>query len=440
MKKLFSIFFVILLTGILSGCVAPPENECTPIKDLFKIDGLGAEVKMIGIPTGQKDANGDPIRKGIITWIYQQISSVMEQSSEDVYEIIAENEQYQRLVGLTITLTIMFYSLSIMLGLAQANGYHALTFIIKISIVYALVTDWGIFYFYVGETFEALVNSMTDYAADTFSDFDQVASTANSITLGQDNTVFGNIDKMISALWNFDMIKAILAFGFSGGFAGPFYALMMFALLLLYLFSILTAVKTFLLALIGRFILYALAPLFLIFALFNQTKSLFDNWLRQLISFVLQTLFLIVFLSMLHMLLSGMIQKIYMGNLDASMPDGLDESCVTMASPDGAPDENLKFFKLCRKYENTDKGVYCEEMTIKPDIPVDIWMIISCLIICYLMFSMVNWIVSVANNLAGGVITVSDTRVPGFDRVQTSVKGGIQGFGRQLFQNRGKPG
>ena len=50
------------------------------------------------------------------------------------------------------------------------------------------------------------------------------------------------------------------------------------------------------------------------------------------------------------------------------------------------------------------------------------------------MFSMVRWVSDVAGSMAEGVITVSDTAVPGFDKVQTAVKGGFQGMSRKLFE------
>jgi type IV secretory pathway VirB6-like protein len=450
-KKILLVLFIL----ILSNCAASPEemskqaggNKCVPLKDMFDINSLNSNYGTIGIPTGATDpVSGLPIRKGIVQWITEKIEEVLAGTSktdgaaETIFKKIGENKSFKRLVGLAITLSIMFYAMSVMLGLAQANGYQALVFSIKLIIIYALSTNWDLFYEYVGETFEALVNSMIEYAGGTFTAFTSIApytgNGAGAVTINQNTSLIGNIDQMISVLWNMNLIKLILALMFTG-FTGFFWGIMMLALIFLYLFAIISAVKTYLLAMVGRYVLYAIAPLFLIFALFSQTKSLFDNWLKTLISFSLEPIFLFIFLGMFQMILGGMMQQVYLSDADKSLANSVnfDETCVMFEKFDKVGGSDINFWKLCRKDPKQEGAGICEKNSVKPNIPLDIWVIISCLIICYLMFSMLSWITGVANSLAGGVITVSDAQVPGFDKVGQAVSSG----GRDLMSNVMKP-
>ncbi|HCR86076.1 MAG TPA: hypothetical protein DIV86_05300 [Alphaproteobacteria bacterium] len=444
MKSIFKYFLFLLLAVSLTSCAEDPDiDKCVPVKELFRADSTSNSYELIGIPsgiTGQK--------KGIVTWVTEKISQVMRLSAEKIFLVLTENNSYKRLIGIAMTISIMFYALGIMLGIAQANGYQAMVFAMKLIIIYQLATDWGIFYHYVGESFEALVNSMMSYASNTFSEHTYDATGASNSSL------FGDMDKMISMLWNFGIIKLNLAL-LTTGPTGFFWGLMVLILMFLYLFAVITIIKTFLLALIGRFVLYALAPLFLIFALFSQTKSLFDNWLHQLIGFALQPVLLFIFIGMFQMILGGMLQQIYLTNIAQGSSGGTstnaNDVCVKSVAIDTAKTNSVKMYKMVKCKWNDDAvtagvaaGTSVEkecvpttevvESDIKPNIPLDIWVIISCIIITYLMYTMVNWVVGVASSLAGGVISVSDAAVPGFDKVKSAAKQGIGSMGSKLFE------
>jgi hypothetical protein len=77
---------------------------------------------------------------------------------------------------------------------------------------------------------------------------------------------------------------------------------------MLYVFAVSNAVLLYLTAQVFISILFVLGPIFFVFTLFSQTKEMFDNWLKQLIGFSLQQIFLLTTLAFFNMLMYEVIK------------------------------------------------------------------------------------------------------------------------------------
>jgi len=189
------------------------------------------------------------------------------------------------------------------------------------------------------------------------------------------------------------------------------------------------AIKVYLFAFIARHVLYALGPIFLTFALFTQTRSLFDGYIEQLINFSLQPVFLFIFLGLFHSVLAGFASEMYLEDLtdakrfsvDGTLAEG-EEMCIGYTKLDSEfMGKELYFYRLCKGNEND-----CYSMTdLNSPIPIDIWVVIAAIIVCYLMFEMTTWVVQVASRLSSGMVTLSDIPIQGFNKIQSSISGGI---------------
>jgi type IV secretory pathway VirB6-like protein len=366
-----------------------------------------------------------------MTWIVDRVSDVVVDATQNIYEqISADGGEFKDILNTMVALTIMFYALSIMLGITQASGYAALMFLIKIVVVWNLATNFQLFYDYVIEVFESFVLDSVEIASQTFHQYQSWEDLYGGGTNPNpgDPTMFSEIDKLLSIFWDFKMAKVIMALMFTG-ITGFFWALMLLLFMLLYLMSVISAIKTYLFALIARHMLYALAPIFLSFALFNQTKSLFDGYIEQLINFSLQPVFLFIFLGLFHSIIVGFVSQLHLENLtdptnyDSGSTETAKEPCIAYVPLESASlgGQQVYWYKMCF---STADGFTCQTGEDQnPVIPIDIWMLISAIIVAYLMYKMSAWVIEVATRLSSGYVNVSEIPVEGFNKLQGSIKG-----------------
>lgn len=447
MKKFFKnkfllFIFVSVFSVIVSGCAANEGEisdedlaKCTPIKEVLDPNN-NVKYKPITIP------DGAGVRKGIITWVVDKVTEVVEDASEKMYEAISEDDEYRAIVGICITLSVMFYAGAIMLGMSQLNAYSGLLFAMKVVLIYNFAVNWDDFQFYILDTLEAFIRDGVNMAANTFSDYESFDNSDPNLTVLGKVTVIGEMDKMISILWDFRMFKIVMALMLTG-ITGFFWGLSLFGFIIFYLLAVLEVIKIYLLALIGRYVLYALGPIFLTFLLFNQTRSLFDGWMKTLISFTLQPVFLFLFVGMFNAVIAGFMNTIFLPEL--TDPDKIGqvnngagvtlekETCIKYELFENTPFGKMYWWRLCN-------GADCKEGGIKPQIPIDIWVLLSCLIVCYMMFSMTTWIVEVANTLASGAMALGGVQLQGVPQIKQAIGGAVQSGVKGIMSSAGKAG
>jgi type IV secretory pathway VirB6-like protein len=396
---------------------------------------------------------------GITSWVYSQVKKVVEGSSEDIWTSISGSSDYKNLIASCIVLVIMFYGLMVMLGMTQVSGYSALLVFLKIALVFLFATQWGMFDKYIIQTFEAIVNQATQAASNVF--VVGVGANAPEGTF----QVLNQIDLMISFLWDPKVMKITLGL-FSAGATGAFWGIGLFAMTIMYLIGVLNALKIFIVSLVGRYVLYALGPIFLIFALFSQTRSLFEGWMQQVISFTLQPVFLFIFLGIFHSLMAGMILNLHKGSVTPLTVGGslagthqMTTAVCTFPKGDGKPAPleivNCKIstanYALCRSPAGNTTGTPCKCETdnqgsptlVSPvdglggNVDLSFIAILSIIIISYMLLPMVNWVTQVAAAISGGNVSAASATIPGMNRVESEVNKGMQKIKQSFTKDMG---
>ena len=417
MRKLYSYILIVVLAFSATACADESlrKEGCWPVENHLDFEN-NVDFKEIGINDGGE-------KKGIMVWITDRVTEILEDASQEIYEEISTDTEYGALIGITMTLAIMFYAMAIMLGIAQASGYAIFLFSVKIILIYNFAVEWDtIFEPFVVQTFESFVTTTVELSGEVFHDYSVV---------GGDNSnspsMFAEIDKMISILWDFRMMEIALA-SFTTGTTGFFWGIMIILWMWVYLLAIIMLVKTYLLALIARYVLYALAPIFLIFLLFNQTKSLFDGYLEQLINFTLQPIFIFIFAGLFHMLMAGFANELLIDNMAQLAPTAtpagvtgdpyIGIAYVPLKEGGSAGGNDLHFWKFC---VCGDSGPTDCDHSEKPTINIDIWVLLSVIILSYLMYAMLSWVLIIASRLSAGIVTIGDVNPPGFQQVKSLV-------------------
>ncbi|MES2961521.1 MAG: type IV secretion system protein [Pseudomonadota bacterium] len=231
--------------------------------------------------------------------------------AERVYKLVIADPRFKAIVTMCFVVMFSFYGVGYLMGTSELNHSEIMNRIIKIGIIYLFIgeTGWDWFNNLVVRFFK----NGTDYLAFMMAaSFDDSTNHAVSDAIANSDyydksVLFGSVDNVFSMFFSQAVQKKVSALLFASIF-GWAYLLIIYQSFMLYVYSVANAVLLYLTAQIFISILFTLGPIFLIFTLFNQTKEMFDNWLKQLIGFSLQQIFLLTTLAFFNMLMYEVIK------------------------------------------------------------------------------------------------------------------------------------
>ena len=239
------------------------------------------------------------------TWfsdiIYGDIISPLRDQFNDltilIYTKFTNNPTMQRLAKLMLTLYIVFYGLYFLAGATKITVSDIINRVIKVSIIVALFSpqSWNFFNNNLFQVFTEGTNQlMTNVVGAT-------SSTTN---------IFGFIDPIFDKyldprVWSLLFLQL---FQIQNGLA--FFAIITIYSLLVYFRAVLEVIIGYVIAFISLAVLISLAPFFITFLLFEQTKSLFNNWLSSLFSNMIQPTVLLIFFLLIDQIITVQFTKV----------------------------------------------------------------------------------------------------------------------------------
>jgi type IV secretory pathway VirB6-like protein len=202
-----------------------------------------------------------------------------------IYNGILNNTQYQRAVVSLLTLYIMFSGLSFLIGTVNMTHTELASRIFKIVFMTVMLNStksWSFFHDYL---FVFFIEGIDDISGKFLG---QIGSSSSGLTF---------FDSMLELMLGMKTLAKLASLLFTTWF-GFIFIIVYLCLCLGYMFVMIKAVVLYLTCIIFIGLIITMAPIFFCFMLFDATKSLFDNWLKQLVSYTLQPIILIVGLSM----------------------------------------------------------------------------------------------------------------------------------------------
>jgi len=210
--------------------------------------------------------------------------------SRIIYEKLVSNPTLQAIAKSCLVIYIIIYGLVFLAGAVQITVTDIVIRVLKVGLIVALFskTSWS---FFNDNLFKVFVSG-SDYLLTT------VVGVTSTV-----GNVFGFIDPIFDRYGNGDVwaLLAIQLLQIHNGLA--FFACLAIYSMLIYLRAVLEVIITYCLAFLGLAVMISLAPFFIILILFEQTKSLFDNWLSTLFSYMLQPTVLLVFFLLIDQLM-----------------------------------------------------------------------------------------------------------------------------------------
>lgn len=311
-NKFSAILLLLSLTMMLGACVGPPaDGKCIPSDSSGSSSGTGGGDSTgtgTGTGTGSTGSNqsiGEQIdaylkANKIVTTIVTKIKTEIigdgsdYSGSQGIFEGFTQSPDFQTAIGGAFSLFIIFYGISVISGVVQASLGDAVIRVSKVAFIAIIALNWGTFYQYIGSFFVNATDELIGYFLEGFQNFYQGGSGADtggggdtSGGTGSGGAIFTGYDDLISRVFSYQMFAFIGALMNAGQYA-PVYGLVLILSLWWVFQSILRVVTIYIFSLFAKALLFAVAPIFFAFLLFNQTRRMFDAWLNQLVSFTLQ--------------------------------------------------------------------------------------------------------------------------------------------------------
>ncbi len=225
---------------------------------------------------------------------------------KSLYEKIVQDKIFIRTLQLSLFLYVIFYGLSVALGLIEVSFKDFINRVIKIALIIFFIspTSWQNYYNYVISFFK----DGMDYVIANLMDISDTVYNKTSLiniakldreTATSNATRFSYADEVIKTLFSENVAKKTSSLILSY-FIGIFYFLIIYALIIAFFLMIMKAAFIYIVNIIKLMLVLALGPIFIIFSLFNNTQQSFKQWLSFIGSRSLEIIFLfLVFYNML---------------------------------------------------------------------------------------------------------------------------------------------
>lgn len=393
----------------------PEKSQCTSfnerISEIFSESSGPSEFGQISGTT----------QTGILSQIYEFITSIVNEATQKIFENFTQNEAYQNAVYGAVVLSITLFGVFFMIGLVQLTAGQVLVRLIKIGLIFTVISPTGWEFF--SEYMVAFFNDGTD---ELVIGVLQIASGGGE--LPPDATPFYQLDKLGEFLIDPETFMAI----FGTFTAGPF-GLGMGALLGLafaaFIKMLIEALRLYAVTFVVRSLLLGLAPIFIVFLLFEKTKQLFTSWLNAIISTALQPILLFTFLAFFTVMMQSATQNMFSVELCYIEGSGLEGTSNEVSGwhfrdpnpPYNVITEDLTWegaTSCLLRDTGVDNGEDC------PEFPIKIVDVLTFLMLVFLCSRFAEVVDRVSNELAGTFISLDPAGK--FDQILSQIGQGGQ--------------
>jgi type IV secretion system protein VirB6 len=227
----------------------------------------------------------------VYNYIITPIQNEFAQVTQKFYKMLIADVFLQNIAHAMLVIYVIMYGLFFLIGMTKITVEDLVGRVIKISIVVELFspTSWNFFNQYLFHAFLEGSNYLMTSAAGTSS------STTN---------IFGFIDPIFDrytnpTVWGLLLIQLLQIQNCLFVFA-----IMTIYGIVIYCRAVLEVIVTYCLAFIGMSVMICLAPFFILLILFERTRSMFDNWLSTLFSYMIQPTMLLIFFLLIDQVIS----------------------------------------------------------------------------------------------------------------------------------------
>ncbi len=220
----------------------------------------------------------------ITTTTYERVGGII----EFMFRAIVQDSGFRIILQITLSLYVAFYGLSVLLGIVEVSRKELMNRLLKISLI-MFFTGTNSWYFYNDFIVGFFYDSMNYVVSMMMSLSD------NALSQGMDTTAImvAKMDRAteVSSSTRFSYIDSTIEMMLSPAFAGKVFSLVLadlfgilyvvgiYALVAYFIYVMLIAASMYLMNMMKIIFALCLGPIFISFTLFNQTNTMFKNWL-----------------------------------------------------------------------------------------------------------------------------------------------------------------
>jgi type IV secretory pathway VirB6-like protein len=278
-------FLLLAMFGLAAPALAAPPSApaassggevCTTFQQRLTNPSASSSSAALGAPNG------------ILTEIYVFIKKVVDDATKKIFSTFINSPNYKNAVYWTMVLSVIIFGVLFTIGVVQPTAGQVVVRLIKFGVIIAVVGPGGWEFF--STTVVRFFNDGTD---------DLVRSIIG-IATGQPpapgSSPFAQLDQIGAFMIHPDQLKLILGALTSGPYGMGMAALMGIGFGA-FLKMLIDALRLYAVAYVVRSLMLGLAPIFIVFLLFEKTKQLFMVWLNTLVSTMLQPVLMFIFLA-----------------------------------------------------------------------------------------------------------------------------------------------
>jgi type IV secretory pathway VirB6-like protein len=226
-----------------------------------------------------------------IAMVISLITTQLNNASESIYKNITNNQEFHKSLRAALSLYIIIHGILYIAGILQMSQKELVMMTMKLVLVIQLLTtdtSWTLFNTYFFNFFTGGLNEIINI----------ITANISGAMSGTGATGLTFFDAMFNLLFSYETTMKIIALIFSVD-SGIVVVAIIYASFALFIICLAKGLILYLLAYIAISLIISLAPIFISFMLFKRTKSIFDNWLNQLIAYFFQPLFVFAALAMM---------------------------------------------------------------------------------------------------------------------------------------------
>ncbi|MCE3232980.1 MAG: TrbL/VirB6 plasmid conjugal transfer protein, partial [Rickettsiaceae bacterium] len=252
------------------------------IVDSFYEDNEGGY--LVRIREGTRSPAGGPLET-VTGVLLEPVKVIMER----IYKGIIDNQTFVQLVRAMLALYIVFYGFKFMMGMSGPEELRkdAVMRMLKIGVIVQVISpdSWAFFYSHLFGMFIDGVMQIASLLMSPFADYDPMQP-------------WYSMDRLLAKFFSAETNAKIASTLLSNLPLGPFIIIVLYGSMILFLRALIKAVIIYIVGFIAIAILIAIAPIFIIFMLFEKTKELLEEWWGQLVAFAIQEILLMASLGM----------------------------------------------------------------------------------------------------------------------------------------------
>lgn len=249
---------------------------------------------------------GDPNEPKLLTDIVNYIKQTIGVASQNLFQAFTSSAAYQNAVGGAMTLVVVFLGVGFLMGVVQASFGQLVKIVLKMAFVIAVIspTGWNFF----TNTVVTFFNDGTDQI------IAKVMEIGTGVPIAPGSSPFASLDHIAYVMLSPDIIIAILAsLGNTGPYGMLYGALLSWSMWIL-IKMLIRALETYALAFLVRALMFGVAPIFVVFLLFERTKQLFMGWVNMLVVLSLKPILYFTFISFFMVMITSSMTNIMGGS------------------------------------------------------------------------------------------------------------------------------